>query len=441
MTSPVPHRDPGRPLGTNSDGRYRVLDESSTVEALLHHSFPVEVLSGAMRAALAREQTRLAVNRWVDRGLLRYRDAGRERRFDFVEVANAMALAGRDGDPYYHEGPIHTFRRAATELAQRPRDPDGLQRFEIHLTREFHFLPPPAEGTTARLRIPLPLEDDPSTREIVVELLRPDPATVSMTRGPGRLEVRVPVPRDGGRVAVEARIRLATSPVAVDLYPLAIQPWRADGPEFDLYTRASEGLIHVTPTIVSLGQSLAGSTENPWEFLNHCWRFFFERMALGRIHHDELDPADPLADLVSRGWFDCFAGSALLVALCRSRGIPARLVNGITLYASIPSNHYWAEVALLPFGWVPLDLACRELATGDFTDNPWAHYYFGRLDPRLTCQRFPRQIVGPIGVRVPPSWFLLPSTGPEGSRTTLLDLDTGATIYRDTIQVRPVTTR
>ena len=103
-------------------------------------------------------------------------------------------------------------------------------------------------------------------------------------------------------------------------------------------------------------------------------------MSSGRIHHDELDPDDPLGSIAGRGWFDCLAGSSLLAGLCRARGIPARVVNGFTLYEMIPSNHFWTEVLLPPFGWVPFDLGSWELAAGDRDDRRWSEHYFGRLD-------------------------------------------------------------
>src|SRR5262249_4523535 len=128
--------------------------------------------------------------------------------------------------------------------------------------------------------------------------------------------------------------------------------WDTSSPEYELFTRRSEGLIQVTEPIARVAESLSHGARNAWEAINAFWRFFFEHMKVGYIHHDELDRADPLSSLVRRGWSDCYTSAALLAALCRARGIPARLVDGLLLYPSVPSDHFWLEVLLPPYGWV-----------------------------------------------------------------------------------------
>jgi transglutaminase-like putative cysteine protease len=159
-------------------------------------------------------------------------------------------------------------------------------------------------------------------------------------------------------------------------------------------------------------------------------------MSSGRVHHDELDASDPLGSIVARGWFDCLAGSSLLAGLCRAKGIPSRVVNGVTLYADIPANHYWTEVLLPPFGWVPFDLAGWDLAAGRLEDRRWTERYFGRVDPRMVYQRFPRQISGLSGVAFPASWYSLPAVREDGLETSYFALETSDLLYRDWIRVR-----
>src|SRR3954471_13411420 len=96
-------RGGGDLLGTNGDGRYRVLDEEAAVRALLHHGWPDEVRAGGAVAAAAERWAEQALGRWVTQGLP-CRRAGNCRHFDFVEVLNFMSRAARDqGDPSYME--------------------------------------------------------------------------------------------------------------------------------------------------------------------------------------------------------------------------------------------------------------------------------------------------------------------------------------------------
>ncbi|WP_165228288.1 transglutaminase-like domain-containing protein [Aquisphaera insulae] len=413
-------------LGIDDGSRYQVCEEAETIRAILHHGRPRDVLAGGHVADSAAAQAEEALGRWIALGLP-FR-GGRTRSFDFFQVLNFMVRAGREsGDPWYEEGPVRTFRREAAELAGTA---EGT-RFLVRLRREFHV---PA-GSPARLRVPLPL-DDPSQADVVATLIAPDPAAVEAVRGPGRIEVRLPPSPAPAVVAVEVDIRLTWVARPIPFDPAGLEPWDESDPEYQLHTRSSEGWIQVTDEVARLAGTLVGGARDAWATLRAFWRFFFERMASGRIHHDELDAGDRLGSLAARGWFDCLAGSSLLAALCRARGIPARVVNGFTLYPAIPSNHYWVEVLLPPFGWIPLDLASWDLAAGLGPESAWGEHYLGRLDPRLTCQRFPRQITGPVGVRFPAAWYSLPRVRDGGLEASYFALDSGTLLQRDWIRVR-----
>ena len=59
---------------------------------------------------------------------------------------------------------------------------------------------------------------------------------------------------------------------------------------------------------------------------------------------------------VQLGKGDCTEYSDLFVALCRAKGIPARVASGYTVgFGSASTRHNWAEVYLQEYGWVPFD--------------------------------------------------------------------------------------
>ena len=269
---------------------------------------------------------------------------------------------------------------------------------------------------------------------MAVTLVEPIGAAPQST-APGRLEVRLPMPDNGSTVAVEVRIAWTATCEAQDVDPACLEDWDHSDPEYELYTRRSEGPIRVTAAIAQLAESLAGTARNPWEAINAFWGFFFARMKLGFIHHDELDPVDPLGFLVQRGWSDCFWGSALLVALCRAARIPARIVSGFHILPVIHANHYWVEILLRPHGWVPFDLLSWSLAGGKCEESSWSRYYFGRMDYRMKVQCLPHFIIGNTGVRFPPAWYLTTALTAEGCATSYYALETGQLLYRDEIRV------
>jgi hypothetical protein len=161
-----------------------------------------------------------------------------------------------------------------------------------------------------------------------------------------------------------------------------------------------------------------------------------DRLTCGVVHYDQLDVMPATDWVLETGWFDCQLGSALLVALCRAKGIPARIVSGYLLYAPSPSPHFWAEVWVEGRGWVPLDTLCSDLSARG-RDRPWRDYFAGQLDYRMKTQCFPRLFNSSPTFRLPPAWHLLVRPEGEGAEIGFFANDSGSLVYRDRISVRP----
>jgi hypothetical protein len=423
-------------LGINPDGRYRVAGEEAILQSLVRHCWPYEARAGAEAAAL-REAGR-ALERWLSRGLPCRRE-GDKRLFDLCQVINFMTWIGLShGDPVYEQCAVRTSRRVVSEFPDAAPTAAGAgvyapRRFLVRLRREFN-LEGAAPDRVVRLRVPVPFEDR-TQRDVSVELVEPAPGTLPVTQAPGRLEIRYPRRRGAERVAVEVRVRFTAYRKAYAVDPDRLVPWNRSTPEYALYTRRSEGLIQITEPIIRLAESVSGSAKNAWEAVCAFWRFVFEHMKVGYIHHDELDRADPLSSLLQRGWSDCYTSAALLAALCRARGIPARLVDGLLIFPSVPSDHFWLEVLLPPYGWVPLDLLSWAIAGGRPDQEPWSQFYLGRLDYRMKTQYLPHLVLGSPGVRIPPDWYTITRLTPMGTETAYHSLRPPHLLYTDQIQV------
>ena len=51
----------------------------------------------------------------------------------------------------------------------------------------------------------------------------------------------------------------------------------------------------------------------------------------------------------------CIEYADLFVAICRAKGLPARIAIGYTTNISLNPKHAWAEVYLQKYGWIPFD--------------------------------------------------------------------------------------
>jgi hypothetical protein len=80
---------------------------------------------------------------------------------------------------------------------------------------------------------------------------------------------------------------------------------------------------------------------------------------LDRMQYAGYDPADiGAAAALAGGSGDCTEYSDLFTALCRAKGIPARVIEGYAADAGpgdLKFGHNWAEVYFDDFGWVPFD--------------------------------------------------------------------------------------
>lgn len=431
-------------LGLDPDPRHFFLDEEAAVHAVVLLAWPEEAQADPRGAA---SSARAALRRWVAMGLPVRRDEGGEGggrvRFDIAHVVNFMRDAGLDGrDPVFPSRTVPVFRRqAARAMDLLPTGQSGCpsptRRFRVSFRREFNLARSPGIRPL-RLRLPLPY-DDPTQRLLDVSVTAP-PGAATVRRTAGCVEAVLPRDRGAATATVEARIELAAARLDGAFNDTHATTGAGTDAERGLYLNPSERLIQVTPAVRRLAAELAppGGASVPTgvrSMLEGFWDFFHSgALRHGYIRHGELDGADPLPDMVRRGWFDCLGGACLLVALCRAKQVPARLVHGLILHELAPTFHFWAEVRAED-GWLPVDLASWDHAEGRPGIEPWSRLFLGRLEPRMKLECFPRRIAGPVGVAFPAAWSVVRTPAPDGACTSTYDAATGGLAYRDTVRV------
>ncbi len=384
----------------------------------------ITLLGRAYEAGTAAAASASAVNlqAWLDLGLPYRCDAQGRRYFDPVEVSQFYKRVGLDGrDTFWTGHCIPTLRRMVTDLAHAAQA--GPLPVELELRRVFNLraIPP---GTRLRLRAPLPLAGS-DAQELQITPRVDFAAAPLPDVQPGRLELRL-VTAGEAEVTLAARVRCLVS-------PFRPEPTAALG-EVDraLYLKRHEGLIVVSDRLAALAAALAPSPTPPHEAVSAFWAYLFEKFVTGDVHHDRIDASSPGDWALAVGWCDCLLASAVFVALCRARGIPARIIGGCQLYRVAPAKHYWAEVWFDDAGWTPFDFLAWDLSRGG-RDHEWRDFFFGRIDCRLTFERLPRQFTGPVGVPIPPSWCMLTSAVPGGVEIGFLHSN-GTPIYTDTVR-------
>lgn len=363
--------------------------------------------------------------------------------FDVSEVLNYCLQRGRlGGDPTWDR-----FLAQSRERAFEFREPEGTAppatdgtgrhdgvHCQLSLRREFNLERQPP-GPLLRLRIPIPYED-PSQEQIQIEPILPPGERIQLRRARESLEVRLaPADAPGQRMTLGVNVSALVYQRRIEVDPSRVGPYDHLSAEYALYTRPLDGLIKLTPAVRSVAAQIAGGLENPWRIAEAIWDFLCDSLILNCVHLSELDRDDPLGWVLRHGWCDCYVGSALFAGLCRAQGLPARMTGGVVLYSSKAFFHYWAEVLIPPYGWVPMDPASWSLAAGEGSDGYWARFFRGRLDYRLKTECLPTLVTGPAGVRIPSEWYLV-QTFEEGEiQLAYYDLSSGELLYRDRLRV------
>jgi transglutaminase-like putative cysteine protease len=119
------------------------------------------------------------------------------------------------------------------------------------------------------------------------------------------------------------------------------------------YLVPEEHLESDDPQIGAVADSFNSNT-GQLELVNRIYSFVLDRMQYAGYNPSDVGAAAALES----GSGDCTEYSDLFVALCRAKGIPARVIEGYAADAGpddLRFGHNWAEAFLDDFGWVPFD--------------------------------------------------------------------------------------
>lgn len=377
-------------------------------------------------AAGARHKAERTLERLLARGLAHRTLPGGALLLDPYAANNTLkSRAGAPADESWQDWQ-QTTRRNAASLPVHPR------RYRFTLRREWHSYAA-APGRPLVFRLPLPLRGA-QRGAARVTVLEGAQALIDQRETPGRVELRLDAGAVRGPVVAQLCVDFVAGETRDPLAPAAPLGAAAD-PADEIWLRSREGIVAPNAQVAALAAQLAAGCATARDFVHAAWDWLMRELRFGDVHRDDLAADDALGSLLRDRLADCILGSSLLVALCRSRGIPARLLTGFLLHPANLGPHSWAEVCLAPGQWVPFDFGSWCYCAGDPSDPQWGHYFRGRVDARFVAEVAPREFTGWGSAPPPARWFRLERLRGDSIEHTLHALPDGALVRRDLLDL------
>ena len=414
-------------LTLNTDPLLRNITESEIIEYILTWGFPFE--KNSAQKSVANELIKSALDEFIHCGLP-YEDFPTQGRlFNPAEVINFMKwLDLTDQNLFWSRHIVKAHQDLVIALSNKIKAHQSthLYQFKLHLVRTFK-LPVNAPSKKLRLRIPTPLMG-PQHSDLNIELDPANDLNTKITQHENFLQLeQLGHHPDMMSIGYTATFAYRTSDLPIsDLLSLTPE-------EYALYTNQSEGLISVTPKIKKIAQAL-GSSKQSEENILAIWNWLLDNNMIGITQYHLLDEINPMDWVLEHGVMDCHLGSALFISLCRSLGIPSRLIGGYTLYQALPSPHYWVQVWLPDKGWTSYDFLSWDISRGGMLKS-WRGTFQGQMEPRVIMEIFPQKIVGRIGVPFPAKHHRLISSKINSTCIEYIDASNNFLIYKDIIKI------
>jgi hypothetical protein len=184
------------------------------------------------------------------------------------------------------------------------------------------------------------------------------------------------------------KFRLEAYDIRVEVDPAKVGTYDKSSPEYMLYTR-SENTIRLTPKIHELAKEAIGDEKNPYLQARRIGQYVYKKVHFKVLDFERGRGIQCLLDYpvkdpkTGEEYYEgcCNQISAMIVALCRAAGIPARCVMGhcgwppeselkavYTFETKLApgglagaqdfgqlASHVWTEFYIPNYGWIPED--------------------------------------------------------------------------------------
>ncbi len=295
-----------------------------------------------------------------------------------------------DAEPMYFDEVISNIKFRAVELFQQ--DPEMLAGYEYGYNllvdiideprgpswqpfnnpasyRGTHILDVPRDELPAsgllKIWFPIPIITGPQPAVRVTSIV-PDTYVVdppSIDGDIGVVYMEVPLDELAGDLELSVQFEFDHYEQRFDVDPAQVGTYDTASALYQEYT-ASSGNIIITPEIEAAAMEAVGNEVNPYLAAKKIYDYVLDNITYSFMPHTALWPrGEPESVYVHEHRFgDCGAQSMYFSALCRAVGIPARTTGGWQLFKGNFSDHFWAELYLPNYGWLPVDPTAADLA-------------------------------------------------------------------------------
>ena len=137
--------------------------------------------------------------------------------------------------------------------------------------------------------------------------------------------------------------------------------------------------------VANLVKTIIGKENNQYKKAQLIYNYMCNNYEV--LSKTRKDDADPL-ELLSRNKGDAYDFAVIFAALARTAGVSTNINCGILINQNLKTQaHWWNEIYLQNFGWVPVDVALGcGMEWKKWPDIENVHsYYFGNLDAYHIC--------------------------------------------------------
>ncbi len=268
------------------------------------------------------------------------------------------------------------------------------KRFLLKGQMEFLRTELPKEGIL-QLWIPIPIE---TAAQQDLEIIHAEPhnylkSTSSPNADLGLLYFEIPLETLRTDLRIEIQVKFTRYQQQFDIDPSLLTAYEKDSDLYRTFTRSYANTL-ITPEIQKKAEAIIGETTNPYFAAQKIYSTVINTIDYSFMPHLTLaELKQPESIYVhTHSYGDCGAQSLYFTALCRAVGIPARTTGGWQLVPGLEGPHFWSEIYLPPYGWVPVDTTVAETADWDVhlsseENQVFKEYFFTHLDPyRMVIQ-------------------------------------------------------
>jgi transglutaminase-like putative cysteine protease len=252
----------------------------------------------------------------------------------------------------------------------------------------------PSKGLL-RLWVPYPITTTSQTDVRLLSVSHPDylKSLPDPDASLGCIYFEVPLPFAGEELAMEMEYRFTQYAVNFEIDPAKVGAYDHASLLYRTYTRSDADCL-ITPEITALAKKIVGDEKNPYRASRKIYDYVVDNVKYSLMPHLSLGALEmPESSYVYEHHYgDCGAQSLFFSALCRAVGIPARCCGGMQLAPKRNSCHFWAQVYIPGYGWVPVDTSIAQavMSVDGLTSaekNRIRDFFFGSMDPyRLYIQ-------------------------------------------------------